>query len=31
MKEFKIGEKVVGGVAPVFIVAEMACKSFTEF
>lgn len=31
MKEFKIGEKVVGGVAPVFIVAEMSANHLQNF
>jgi pseudaminic acid synthase len=31
MKEFKIGDKVVGGVAPVFIVAEMSANHLQNF
>ncbi|MGY4687982.1 pseudaminic acid synthase [Petrotoga sp. DB-2] len=31
MKEFKIGAKVVGGVAPVFIVAEMSANHLKNF
>jgi pseudaminic acid synthase len=31
MKEFKIGDKIVGGVAPVFIVAEMSANHLQNF
>lgn len=31
MEEFKIGDKVVGGVAPVFIVAEMSANHLQNF
>lgn len=31
MKEFKIGDKVIGGVAPIFIVAEMSANHLQNF